>query len=276
MAAGNTIDLSSFGILTALGQYLQAEKVAFTPSPSVAQEVMAQAQAGPPPGGDPAAGGAPPGMPPGGPPPGMDPAAAGGAPPGMAPGGAPPGPPMDPSAPPPGAGPTGATGPDPVMARLDQMSQQIQQIQQGGAGGPGANGKPVTASVKVEPHHIQSMSHDISVMKHVIGEMARMFDIKIPAQQVFGMQPPVSAPGAPPPAGPGGPAPQAQGAPPEAGGAPPSQVAQQLPALPPAIGKAASDRLAAGTTVRLAPGDLGRNRTLITALVKGAAKNGRK
>lgn len=263
-----TVALDNLGVLASLSSYL-TYKSAFTPSPAIAQQVMAQAGGGGGPGGPPGAGGPPPGPPGGGDP------SAGGPPPGMPPmdpsaGGAPPPPPMpqpDPNAPPPGAGPTGAVGADPVAAKLDQLMQMMQQ-QQGG-GGMGANGKPQTASIKVEPQQFHALVHDVSAVKHVIGEMARMFDIKVPATHMLNMQPPaVPQPGAPDPNAAGAAA--AAGSSPGAGGPSPSQIAMQLPQLPPVASKAGSIANIPdwGNQVPTQPSDLGRNRGLLNALAR--------
>lgn len=212
------------------------EKAAFTPSPAVAQMVMGG-------GGDPSQGGAPPGA--GGPPPGAPagpPPGAGGPPPGA--GGPPPG---DPAAaggaPSPDVGGAPGGPQDPQAAKMDQILQLLQQG--GGATGPG--GKPATASLKIEPHHWHQLMHDISAQKAILTALAEKLGLEVPAAQVLNMQPPVPGPGG---AAPGAPAPGGAAA-----GAPPSQVAQQLPSLPPVAAKSAADgsalvrRLTGGTPV---------------------------
>jgi len=242
------LDTSLFGILSAARKHaLTADttKEAFTPSPAIAQAVMQQAQGGG--GGDPSQGG---GAPPGGMPPGGDPAAmdaamqgqpgpGGGAPP------APSGPQGDPS-------PGGSSDPA-LSAKLDQLTQLIQQQAQAG-GGAGANGKPNMASVKFEPQHFHQLQHDISNIKAVMMQLADAAGLQVPASTLI-QQP---APGAPAPTDPSQPG--AQGGQPQPGGAaaggaqpPPSNVAQQLPSLPPVAQKAASHedirRLANGVRV---------------------------
>lgn len=267
------LDTSLFGIISAArkaGLPLLQTKEAFTPSPAIAQAVMQQAQGGG--GGDPSQGGAG----------GGDPAAAGGMPPGMDPaamnaamqgqpapgpgGGAPPAP----------SGPAGDPSPggssDPALsAKLDQLMQMIQQGGQGGgAGGVGPNGKPNTASVKFEPQHFHTIVNKISNMEKVLTQMADSMGLQMPASELI-QQP--SLGGAPLPGADGQPA--AGGAP--AGGQdpnapPPSNVAQQLPALPPAAGKAASaddiHRLANGWRVAQ---DRGRKPGPVAAIAKLAA-----
>lgn len=266
-----TYDISPLGLLGELGRFLKPQaKVAFTPSPAVAQAVMAQAQGGMPPGGDPSGGG---GMPPGGgdpmagggmppgPPPGMDPAAA------AAGGATPPGPP--PSGGDPATQASPPQGGDPLVAKMDQLLQLMQQNQSGGAaGGTGPNGKPNTASIKFEPAHMHQIMHDLAGVKHVMVQMADQMGLKIDASKL--LQQPAPAPASTPvpgqdaqAAGPAGPA-----------GPPPSQIAQQLPALPPVAAKAAKDakaavnRLAAGRGVPMQPGDLGKSASVLALLQK--------
>ena len=215
-------DQSVFDVLSRSRR--QAEKTAFAPSPAVAQAVMAQGQGG----GDPMAqaGGAPPGMPPGGPPPGAG------------------GPPPDAGGPPPGDPSGGGDGFSTLTAKLDQLIQLQQQAQQG-AGGVGPNGKPNTASLKFEPQHFHSMVHKVNNMETVLSRIADAMGLEIPASSLLG-QPnpgtPADAPGGPAAAPPGGaPAPgSAPAGPAGAGGPPPSQIAQQLPSLPPVAAKAAA------------------------------------
>ena len=204
-----------------------AEKQAFTPAPAVAQAVMAQAQ-----GGDPSMGAG--GMPPGGMPPGPPPGPDAGLPPGAAP------------APPPEAqaAPPQDAGPSPVEAKLDQLLQLMQQQQQAGAAGP--NGKPATASVKIDPAHFQQVVHKITVMESIMRQLADGMGLQVPAGELFDMQPPVTPPGQPAPApAPAGPA--------------PSNIAQQLPSLPPVASKAAATPVA-GLSKLAGPGvaDLAR------------------
>ena len=198
------------------------EKQAFTPSPMLEQMVMQQAQQG---GGGPP-GGLPPGMDPsqmaamagGGPPPGMDPAAAGGAPP------------ADPAAGPPQA--PGGVDPN-MIAQIVQQTLAAQQ-QQGGAGGAGGTGK---GGGKQEHmmllHHIK---HDMQVMKAVQQRLADALGIQIPASEVLSMQPPAPTPPSDPAqqGGGGGQSPQADQM--------ASQIASQLPTLPPVASKSASTR----------------------------------
>lgn len=199
------------------------EKQAFTPSPMLEQMVMQQAQQG---GGGPP-GGPPPGMDPsqmaamaggGGPPPGMDPAAAGGAPP------------ADPAAGPPQA--PGGVDPN-MIAQIVQQTLAAQQ-QQGGAGGAGGTGK---GGGKQEHmmllHHIK---HDMQVMKAVQQRLADALGIQIPASEVLSMQPPAPTPPSDPAqqGGGGGQSPQADQM--------ASQIASQLPTLPPVASKSASTR----------------------------------
>ena len=198
------------------------EKQAFTPSPMLEQMVMQQAQQG---GGGPP-GGLPPGMDPsqmaamaggGGPPPGMDPAAAGGAPP------------ADPAAGPPQA--PGGVDPN-MIAQIVQQTLAAQQ-QQGGAGGAGGTGK---GGGKQEHmmllHHIK---HDMQVMKAVQQRLADALGIQIPASEVLSMQPPAPTPPSDPAQqGGGGQSPQADQM--------ASQIASQLPTLPPVASKSASTR----------------------------------
>lgn len=239
------LNTSLFTILSAARQAKTAAdgtKEAFTPSPAIAQAVMQQAQGG---GGDPSMGGGDPSA--GGVPPGMDPAAMGAAMgQGPGPGGgappAPPGPAGDPSA---GAG--GGSADPALAAKLDQILQQLQQ-QGGGQGGVGPNGKPNTASVKFEPQHFHQIQHDLSNIKSVMVQLADAMGLQVPASAMI-QQP---APGAPAPTDPNQAG--AQGAAPAGGqptGPPPSNVAQQLPSLPPAAQKAATDlgRLANGFRV---------------------------
>jgi len=245
-----------------------AEKAAFTPSPAVAQAVMAQAQQGAPPGMDPAAAGG--GMPPGAAPPGMDPmAAAGGMPPGMDPAaaGAPPGPPPEAGPPP----------PSPIEDKLDQLIQLMQSQQQAAAGGAapgGAGGKPATSSVKIDPAHFQQMTHKINVMESILRQLADGMGLQVPAGELFDLHPPAGAAPGPVPA-PAAAAPAGGG-----GGPPPSAIAQQLPPLPPIAAKSSSiadlARIDAGTMVAPVSGQTdtgvtGRSRAaaLLAALGRG-------
>lgn len=243
--------LTDLGALVDLKAYLDTyplpAKAAFTPSPAVAQQAMADASGPAGPQG-PMPPGAPQGMPPG------DPAAMAGAQPPVDPaaaaGGPAPVPQPEPAPPPPQ---------DPAIGQILQMLQQMQQS--GAAGGP-AGGKPATANIKIEPHEFHALKHDVSTVKHILGEMARVFDIKIPAQHVLSMQPPVpSAPGGDQAAGPVPAAPS---------GPPPSQIAQQLPALPPIAAKAAGDDW--GAVVGAQPGDLRNGGPLLAALARPKKK----
>ncbi len=208
-------------------------KAAFAPAPAVEQAVMAQAQGqGPPPGQDPAAaqGG-------GGPPPGAPPGAGPGGPPPGAPPGMPPGQPgQDPAAaqggPPPGGDPGAAAGgPDPsIQAMIQQEIQKAMAQQQQMMGGAGAgSGKP-GGSMKFEPHHMQQLLHTVTAQNALLRGIAEKMGLEIPATALIDSQPPLAMPGQPPQAPPQ----------PGAAGPPPSQVAQQLPSLPPAAAKAAS------------------------------------
>lgn len=241
-------------------------KESFTASPAVEQAVMAQAQ-----GGDPSQGaGGPQGAPP--------PDAGGGAPP-MPPPGQDPG--MAQAAPPPPD--AQSPGGDPLSMKVDQLTQMVQQlVQGGGAGGAGPNGKPNTASVKFEPQHFHQVTHDISVMKTILHQMADALGLQVPASSLLSVPAPgQQAPGAPGGA-PGG-AQVAQGAAPPAGGPdqgggpPASQIAQQLPNLPPVASKAAGalGKLAAGTPVDrndgVPDGSTARLAALAFSRTKGAA-----
>lgn len=264
------LDTTLFGILSAARKAVAptgATKEAFTPSPAIAQAVMQQAQGGG--GGDPSQGGAPPGgMPPGGDPAAMDaamqgqPGPGGGAPP------APSGPQGDPS-------PGGSSDPA-LSAKLDQLTQLIQQQAQSGGG---ANGKPNMASVKFEPQHFHQIQHDLSNIKAVMMQLADAAGLQVPASTLIQQPPPGSpAPGDPNQAGAPGAQPGVAG-PPGAQQPPPSNVAQQLPSLPPTAQKTAShediQRLANGFRV---PSDAKpRNRSSVASIAKlAAAKLGRK
>lgn len=244
-------DPTSLDILLRLSKLQPTTKEAFTPSPAIAQQVMGQAQAGADPGvaaamaggagggpggpggpgGDPAAQGGPPGGAPGGAPPGADPAAAGGAPPDQ-------------------TGSPAAAPQDPTAAKLDQILQ-LMQAGGGGAGGMGPNGKPNTASVKFEPQHFHTLVHKISNMEAVLTRLADAMGLEVPASEL--LQQPAPGSSAAPMPGPAGQAGAGQAQPAAApAGPPPSQIAQQLPALPAVAGKAAADtarRLAGGFAV---------------------------
>jgi hypothetical protein len=119
--------------------------------------------------------------------------------------------------------------------------------QGGGQGGVGPNGKPNMASLKFEPQHFHTVVNKIHNMERVLTQIADAMGIQMPASELIN-QPALAD--APLPGQPG----QGQGQGPAGGqpaGPPPSNVAQQLPSLPPVAQKAAGDlgRLANGFRV---------------------------
>lgn len=275
-------DLTAFAVLPDLKRFLNQQRVktAFTPSPAVAQSVMAQAQ-----GGDPSGGG---GMPPGMMPPGADPAAAAGPPGAPPPGGMPPEA-MPPGMMPPGGDPAMEAAPpqpDPVSAKLDQLlqliqAQQQQQQQQAAApGGAGpAAGKPATASLKVEPAHFHQMSKSLENLTDVVTRIADMMGIQVPASKIL------NTPAAPAQSGGGASASSGGGGGDPSGGqqaAAQSPIAVQLPQLPPVAVKAARvAKVAAvgtefGSVVSTKPGDIVRSAPLSAALKRMSKKGGKR
>ena len=261
---------AAFDLLAAIRQRAMS-KQAFTPSPAVAQAVMAQAQGGMPPGMDPSQ------MQGGGMPPGMDPNVAQGMLPGMDPaqmqGGMPPeqqAPPADPAGGPP-------PGPDPSIVAAVQLGVQQALAQQSGGIGGGGGSKP--GSGKIDPQEFHRMRMDMHHTKQLMSAIVGALGITVPAHAIMDMSPPTPPGGVPTDPTQAQQVPQGQAA----QGAQPSQIAQQLPALPPVAGAAPkqaadkptkSDRLAAGIPIPSLPSAKAGNK--VAGILSAIGKKSRK